>query len=1619
PSAPIIEDWVSDLEDESEAEPTQNAPSFVQPAEHVKTPRPFVKPVEHSIPANNPWKDNPKSRGHSNRRNKKTCFVCKSLTHLIKDCDYYGKQMVQKPARNYAHRGNNQHYARMIHPNPQRHVVPTAVLTRHINRSPSPKDSTLAPKVTAAKAPMVNAVKGRQGKWGNPQHALKDKGVIDSGCSRHMTGNMSYLSNFEELNGGYVAFGGNLKGGKIFRKGKIKTGKLDFDDVYFVKKLKFNLFSVLQMCDKKNNVIFIDTKCIVLSPEFKLPDENQVLLRVPRENNMYNVDLKNIVLSGNLTYLFAKATLDESNLWHRRLGHINFKTINKLVKGNLVRGLPTKVFENDNKCIACKKGKQHRASCKTKLAEALNTACYAQNRVLVTKPHNKTPYELLHGRTPSIGFMRPFGCHMTILNTLDSLGKFDGKVDEGFLVGYSVSSKAFRVFNSKTRLVQETLHINFLENKPNVTCSGPTWLFDIDTLTRTMNYQLVTAGNQSNLSVGVQEQFNAEKAGEENVQQHVLFPVCSSSSTNPQNTDEDAAFEEKEPKFEGRKHESEVYVSPRKFEDFSDNNINEVNAAGNLVHAVGKSSFVGTSQLPDDPDMPELEDITYSDDEEDVGAEANFTNLETTITISPIPTTRVHKDHLVTQIIGDLSSATQTRSMKRVAKDQGGLSQINNDDFHTYGKSASTPIDTEKPLLKDPGGEDVDVYTYRSMIGLLIYLTSSRPDIMFAVCACARFQVTSKVSHLHAFKRIFRYLKGKPHLGLWYPKKSPFNLVAYSDSDYAGASLDRKSTTEGCQFLRCRLISWRCKKQTVVATSSTKAKYVAAASGNLLSKTTREALKIIKNKSKVRYSRSKSNVSRVNTNSRDSASKTVDRIDKLADQISNLVEIVNKQVMTPASAKAVEKTCVIYGGAHAYYDCIVTDSNQPSVFVGFQNQPFSVRNNQIQPGIPNELSSYMKSNESLIRNMQNQINVLRGDFNKKKENLRRNLNNDMRSTSGSLFQNQASTLGTLLSNTVPNLKGEMKDVTTRSGLAYEGPQIPTNSPLEKGEMKDVTTRSGLAYEGPQIPTNSPLEKVVERDTKESTDKEHSNCQGSTAHIQPLVVPISIPEPDSLLTNKDKLFELAKVPLNENCSAMLLKKLPEKIGDPGKFLIPCDFLGIDVCHALADLGESINLMPLSIWKKLSLPELTPTRMTLELADRSITRPKGATEDVFIKVGKFHFLTDFVIVDFEADPRVPLILGRSFLRTGRALIDVYGEEIALRVNNESVTFNLNQTMRYSSTYDDNSVNRVDVIDIACEEFVQDVFDFQYNSKNSNPTLVSNLSNSESESYKETIVKSFSPTLTPFGENPEGDILYLEKLLNDDPFQLPPMDLKQAEETKAKSSIEEPPELELKESPSHLKYAFLEDTNKLPVIISKDLKDVEKEALIKVLKSHKGGIAWKISDIKGIDPRFCTHKILMEEDYKPAVQSQRQIPKTKRKQLSHALWNFRYRRMPFGLCNAPDKMLKRCEDTNLVLNWEKCHFMCKEGIVLGHKILKSGIEVDRAKVDVIAKLPHPTTVKGVRSFLGHAGFYRRFIQDFSKIARPMTQLLKKETPFVFSKECIDAFNTLKQKLTEAPIL
>nr|GEV85237.1 reverse transcriptase domain-containing protein [Tanacetum cinerariifolium] len=602
------------------------------------------------------------------------------------------------------------------------------------------------------------------------------------------------------------------------------------------------------------------------------------------------------------------------------------------------------------------------------------------------------------------------------------------------------------------------------------------------------------------------------------------------------------------------------------------------------------------------------------------------------------------------------------------------------------------------------------------------------------------------------------------------------------------------------------------------------------------------------------------------------------RIDKLMEIISTLVKTFNKKMTTPAMVKAVEETCVICGGAHPYYDCIAIDRNISSVCA--------------------TMGTYNQGNS-------------------------------------------------LQSNTIPNPRADFKAITTRSGVTLAGPSVSPSLSTEENQKPETIMDQELTESTNNVPplvvqpssistsfSTISFSKIPEV-TKDTVQPNTENIQPLLAQTQvpidePVVGPkpkLTIPYPSRankqklrekddmlalkfveifrnlhlelsfvdallhmpkfalifkiLLNNKEKLFDLVMTPVKENCSVVILKK------------------------------------------KLSLPELTSTQMILELAGRSTTRPAGIAEDVFVKVGKFHFLTDFVVIDYVVDTRVPLILGRPFLRSGRNLIDIY-----------------------------------------------------------------------------------------------GDILYLENLLTEYPSpNLPPVktiDLKQFDATMTRPSIEKAPDLELKELPSHLKYAFLEGTDKLPVIISKEPKDEEKSALLKVLKSHKRVIAWKIFDIKDGFSGYFQISIDPQDQEKTTF--------------TCPYGTFAYRRMPFSLCNAPgtfqrcmmaifhdmieetmkvfmddfsvfgdsfssclsnlDTMLKWCEDTNLVLNWEKCHFVVNEGIVLGHKISKNRLEVDRAKVIVISKLPLPTTVKGVRSFLGHA-------------------------------DCIDAFETLKKKLIEAPIL
>ncbi|GJS93500.1 putative ribonuclease H-like domain-containing protein [Tanacetum coccineum] len=1058
-----------------------------------------------------------------------------------------------------------------------------------------------------------------------------DEGIVDSGCSRSMTGNKERLANFQPFKGGKVTFGGGE--GRITGKGTIRTPKLDFEN---------------------NRVLFTGTDCLVLSNDYKLLDESMVLLKVPTKHNLYSFNLNSLAPKENLACLVANASSDKAVNWHRRMGHVNYKNMNKLVKDNLVRGLSPKLFKNDHTCVACCKGKQHKATYKaitvvssiskplhllhmdlfgptsirsidhkyyclmitddysrfcwvffletkddtypilkdfmslvenqlnkkvkaircdnstkfkneklielcggkgikrdysnartpqqnrvaerknrtlieaarTMLAdsklptmfwtEAVSTACYVLNRFLVTNPHNKTPYALLTGKTPSISHFKSFGCHVTILNTSDHLGKFDGKADEGYLVGYSASNRAYMVYNMATKRVEETMNLRFLEEKANIQGIGHEWSFDLDYLTDSLGY----TREKANQSAGTQDVssnpagFQDDDSDSDSDEQVILVPSYPSNhipGAKPKDTSAthsngvlvdttEDIFQQELARLKGQ--EQRVISDAERLglgfakdaEELQKRASAKTVPPGNIPVPTGSipvpsgdtmvspsdvsvptgaipvpsgsqtdsffdaeptTRFSSPSDLGNYVPSPGIFSSTSYDDE--FGAVLN--NLAPTVEVSPVATKRIHTVHPQSLIIGEPNSSVQTRSQvhKKTTGETAFLSYIqdqqrnNHTDFQhclfacflsqveprsvaqaledpswvdamqaemqqfkfqnvwilvdlpegkyaigtkwilknkrdargivvrnkarlvaqghrqeegidydevfapvarieairlflafssymgfmvyqmdvksaflygsideevyvtqpkgfvdpqypkkvykvvkaLYGlhqaprawyatlstfllkhgyrrgtidktlflkkhnrdiilqrpdgifigqdkyvqeilkkfdlesvRTATTPYEALKPKSKN---EPDNVHLYRSMIGSLMYLIALRPDIMFAVSACSRNQVTPTTSNLEAVKKIFKYLKGQPKLGLWYPRESPFVLEAYSDSDYAGANKDRKSTTGGCQFLGRRLISWQCKKQTIVATSSTEAEYVAAA----------------------------------------------------------------------------------------------------------------------------------------------------------------------------------------------------------------------------------------------------------------------------------------------------------------------------------------------------------------------------------------------------------------------------------------------------------------------------------------------------------------------------------------------------------------------------------------------------------------------------------------------------------------------------------------------------------------------------------------------------------------------------------------------------------------------
>nr|GEY38453.1 retrovirus-related Pol polyprotein from transposon TNT 1-94 [Tanacetum cinerariifolium] len=845
------------------------------------------------------------------------------------------------------------------------------------------KIPTAGSKVPTAK-PAVATDKGNKGKllrpqlvrFGNlsklllikgiPYDNIDDKGFWDIGCSRHMTRNISYLSEYEPLNGGYVSFGHGR--GKITREnGKSKSlivvfgtsGCLNVEVTLlknwrlhsiFLPPFSFDLedgrciwwdldkgtWDVKVRCGKG----FGTVGCTRLS--WGRRDYSSgfwagefVIGRLGQDSGCSRH------MTGNISYLSeyepfnggyvsfghrrgkitgkgSIKTVDERMLWHMRLGHLNFKSMNKLVRSNLVKGLPSKSFENDHSCIACLKAKQHNASCikrefsnartlqqnvvakrrnrtlieatRTMLAdaklpvtfraEAVNTACYVQNRVLVTKPHNKTPYELFNERSHAIGFLRPFGCHVMILNTLDHLGKFDAKGDEGYFVGYSLSSKAFTMFNKRTKKIEENLHVDFLKNKsiekengstvetevPTVSLPVPTDSVSVPPVTSSVPKIISKGGSsfQEPLSLGNAMSFknrledffgdtsnavslNEVEANLSNMEtaiqvsptltlrihkdhpkSQIIGPVDTPIQTRHKTKDVD------EQSFIAKIHQktnpdsySIVYfhnvwvlvdcpngVRPIRTKWVLKNkkdergivirnkarlvaqrhpqekgiDYEEVFAPVARIEAIrlflAYASYMGFTVYQMDVKSAFLYGTIV--EEVYVMQPPSFQDLEFPHRLYKVEKTMYGLHQAPRALYGTLSKYLLDNGFQRGTIDQTLFVKKYKGDFLLV--QVYTPMDKENPWGKDGNGKDVELYLYRSMIGSLMYLTALRPDIMFAVCACARHQVTPKECHLQVVKRIFRYLKGNHKLGLWYLKESPFDLVAYSDSDYGGAN---------------------------------------------------------------------------------------------------------------------------------------------------------------------------------------------------------------------------------------------------------------------------------------------------------------------------------------------------------------------------------------------------------------------------------------------------------------------------------------------------------------------------------------------------------------------------------------------------------------------------------------------------------------------------------------------------------------------------------------------------------------------------------------------------------------------------------------------------------------
>ncbi|GJT57585.1 putative ribonuclease H-like domain-containing protein [Tanacetum coccineum] len=672
----------------------------------------------------------------------------------------------------------------------------------------------------------------------HPLKHMEHRGIFDSGCSGHMTGNRAHLEDYQELSKvGSVTFGGSK--GSISGKGTIRLGNLVFDDVAFVKELgHFNLFSISQICDKKLNVLFTEKECFVVSSDFKMPDENQVLLKVPRQHNMYTFDMKNVDSSQGYTCLLAKASSNEAKLWHRRLGHLNFKNLNKLVKDNLVRGLPSKSFKNDHTCVACQKGKQHKASCKAKIDR------------YVTHPLHTLHMDLF-GPTSVRSINHASYC----LVITDDCSRFCwvfflAKKDETSGILKTFIRQIENQLNQKVKIIRSDNGTEF-KNRVMLEFCGEKGIKQEFSNARTpqqngvaerMNRTLIEAARSMLADSHLPTTFWAEAVNT------ACYTFNRVRVTKPQNKTPYELF--LLGKFDEKSDEGFlVGYSVNSSKEALNIDVQIEDAARKLMVII--SDF---NNLPDDVDVPT--NPTHMDSQWSSSMSnpwrSKYTMFRESEALEDGSWVEAMQEELLqfklqqVWVLVDLPNGAKVIGTKWVYRKHEGMTRgvvvRNKARLVAQGHRQEEGIDYDEVFAPVEELKLSGLQVKQNKEGIFISQDKYVAEILKKIltCECQSLlhsqgdklpltKVTPKTSHLNAVKRIFKYLKGKPNLGLWYPRESPLDLEAFSDSDYGGSNLDRKSTTGGCQFLGQRLISWQCKKQTIVATSTTEAEYVAAA----------------------------------------------------------------------------------------------------------------------------------------------------------------------------------------------------------------------------------------------------------------------------------------------------------------------------------------------------------------------------------------------------------------------------------------------------------------------------------------------------------------------------------------------------------------------------------------------------------------------------------------------------------------------------------------------------------------------------------------------------------------------------------------------------------------------